>query len=113
MSASDRGCVKTQCEGASQKIDLSERAVFDYFRLGKGVKPPENETAMCFHTASTQSGRRIAGRALRETTGVGGTRLRRCLWNAAPFQGAKAPIRLAKMRPEFSSECLTVDDGVD
>jgi hypothetical protein len=32
----------------SRNIDLSERAVFDYFRARKGKKTPENEMAVCF-----------------------------------------------------------------
>ncbi len=51
MSATGRGCVKTRSTAVSRNIDLSERAVFDYFRVRKGKKTPENEMGVCFHTA--------------------------------------------------------------
>jgi hypothetical protein len=56
-TAVDRGCVKTRRRPVSRNIDLSERAVFDYFRVGRGERTPENEMSVCFHTASTRSRR--------------------------------------------------------
>jgi hypothetical protein len=53
----DRGCVKTRCTRVRRNIDLSERAVFDYFRARKGERTPENEMDARFHTASTHRGR--------------------------------------------------------
>src|SRR5213592_3248551 len=51
-SATDRGRVKTHCAGTPCKIDLSERAVFNYFRVRKGKRTPETEIASRFYTAS-------------------------------------------------------------
>jgi hypothetical protein len=44
--------VKTHIARISLKIDLSERAVFNYFRVGKGQMTLETEMASRFHTAS-------------------------------------------------------------
>jgi hypothetical protein len=43
------------------KVDLSERAVFDLFRVGNGFGTPENEPKSGFYTASVDSGRSTAG----------------------------------------------------
>lgn len=64
-SASDRGCVETRWASIARNIDLSERAVFDYFRARMGQRTPENEIAVRFHTASTPSSRqRVSKRTL-------------------------------------------------
>jgi hypothetical protein len=57
MTTIDRGCAKTHRAEAPSNIDLSERAVFDYFSVRKGKRTPETETAVRFHTASSQSSR--------------------------------------------------------
>src|SRR6266446_513907 len=56
-SALGRGRVKTRSTAVSRNIDLSERAVFDSFRVRKGKKTPENEMGVCFHTASVDLSR--------------------------------------------------------
>jgi hypothetical protein len=68
MTAQGRGCVKTRCATVLRNIDLSERAVFDYFRVRKGERTPEHEMDVRFHTASVGSGSDIGMTALRETT---------------------------------------------
>ena len=62
MEALGRGCVKTRSTAVSRNIDLSERAVFDYFRVWKGERTPENDMDVRFHTASAARG--LKSRAL-------------------------------------------------
>jgi hypothetical protein len=56
-SALGRGCVETRYTAVPRNIDVSERAVFDYFHVRKGERTPENEMDARFHTASVVSGR--------------------------------------------------------
>ena len=55
MAAHGRGCVKTQQKPMLRKIDLSERAVFDYFGCGNGSTTPQIEIGPRFYTASVDS----------------------------------------------------------
>jgi hypothetical protein len=57
MPAHGRGCVKTHFIITAQKIGLSERAAFNYFRVGKGQMTPETEIALRFYTPSANSSR--------------------------------------------------------
>jgi hypothetical protein len=63
QTAVDRGCVKTRRRAAPRNIDPSERAVFDYFRVRKGERTPENEMDVRFHTASTRCSLSCRGEA--------------------------------------------------
>ena len=56
LTVPDRGCVKTRAMRSWQKIDLSDRSVFDDRHSRRGEKTPENEMAVRFYTASTLSG---------------------------------------------------------
>jgi hypothetical protein len=56
--------VKTRCAAVPRNIDLSERAVFDYFRVRKGERTPENEMDVRFHTASARSGHSKGGECI-------------------------------------------------
>ena len=55
LPVSRRTCVKTHFACTSRKIDLLERAVFNYFQGRKGQTTPQTEIASRFHTASTRS----------------------------------------------------------
>src|SRR5215831_2811349 len=69
MSALGRGCVKTHFARTSRQIDLSERAVFNYFQGRKGQTTPQTEIASRFHTASTHSRPTVLSKAVVQRTG--------------------------------------------
>src|SRR6516162_6862638 len=99
-----RTCVKTHFACTSRKIDLLERAVFNYFQGRKGQTTPQTEIASRFHTASTLSRRSLRTEAdfSGQPTLIAG-RLRQAVLSAPRTRGGHwtAFLDLAKSNAAF------------